>query len=85
MSMTLREFLGTNLRSESRGVPVRVRAAVVTAYVCFIAAVTYFAVSLAPFVTFVLVLIAYALGTWCAVWLLRSYRRRHPAPEGPAA
>lgn len=40
MSMTLREFLAINLRNESRSVPVRVRVAVLTTYLCFIAVVT---------------------------------------------
>ena len=78
--MTLREFLGINLRNESRGVPVPLRVAVLTTYLCFIGVVTYFAVSLGPFVAVLLVALGFALATRCAVWLLRSFRRRHPAP-----
>lgn len=80
MTMPLREFLGINLRNEGRGVPVRLRIPVLTAYVCFIGVVTYFAVSLKPYVAGLLVALAFALATWCAVRLFRSYRRRHPAP-----
>lgn len=79
MSMTLREFLAINLRNESRSVPVRVRVAVLTTYLCFIAVVSYFAAFSGPFVSGVLVVLAFALATWCAVWLFRSYRGRHPA------
>lgn len=79
MRMSVREFLGINLKRESRGVPAGVRIVVLATYVGFIAVVSGYAVSFGPLAAAALIMAAYALATWCAVWILRSHRRRHSA------